>query len=174
MPPTLWGGGHFLFQYLWGSFFSLLRQGLEKPGQLLYRQDSTERCAMTTAREWLVSQGLAKEGRGKFSNDAKAALANAVKEGVKFSDYPKDTTASVEVKEKKESKPKPSDNYGEVIYSYPEESFKAIEIESGKVRSMREVCHTCRVSLVGHGCLTPTIVSTSATGPVAVKIVPIR
>jgi histone H3/H4 len=39
---------------------------------------------MVTKREWLVSQGLAKAGRGKFSNDAKAALAKAISEGMEF------------------------------------------------------------------------------------------
>lgn len=41
---------------------------------------------MQTKREYLVSLGLAKAGRGRFSGEAKAALAKAESEGVVFSD----------------------------------------------------------------------------------------
>lgn len=37
-------------------------------------------------REWLVSKGLAKPGRGKFSNAAKEALAEAERNGITFVD----------------------------------------------------------------------------------------
>lgn len=39
---------------------------------------------MVTKREWLVSQGLAKDGRGKFSNAAKEALTKAEADGMTF------------------------------------------------------------------------------------------
>lgn len=41
---------------------------------------------MATMREYLVSLGLAKPGRGRFSGDAKAALAKAIAEGMTFDD----------------------------------------------------------------------------------------
>lgn len=41
---------------------------------------------MTTKREWLVQQGLAKATRGRLSLEAHAALAEAVASGVEFSD----------------------------------------------------------------------------------------
>lgn len=41
---------------------------------------------MMTQREYLVSKGLAKAGRGKFSNAAKAEIAKAISQGVSFSD----------------------------------------------------------------------------------------
>src|ERR1700752_4403790 len=41
---------------------------------------------MQSKRDYLVSKGLAKPGRGKFSNAAKEELAKAEKAGVKFSD----------------------------------------------------------------------------------------
>jgi hypothetical protein len=41
---------------------------------------------MATKREYLVGLGLAKPGRGRFSADAKAALAKAEAEGTVFSD----------------------------------------------------------------------------------------
>lgn len=49
---------------------------------------------------------------------------------------------------------------------YPEESFKA-KSASGKEYGMREVCNTCRVSLVQNQCHFPTIL-----GGIAVSIVP--
>jgi hypothetical protein len=39
---------------------------------------------MVTKRDWLVQKGLAKAGRGKFSNAAKAEIDKAVKDGVVF------------------------------------------------------------------------------------------
>ena len=41
---------------------------------------------MTTAREYLISKGLAKPGRGRLSRDAHAALAKAIAEGMTFTD----------------------------------------------------------------------------------------
>jgi hypothetical protein len=41
---------------------------------------------MLTQRAYLVSLGLAKDGRGKFSNAAKDALAKAIEQGMTFSD----------------------------------------------------------------------------------------
>lgn len=43
---------------------------------------------MATRREFLVEQGLAKPGRGKFSFEAHAALADARAKGVVFDDDP--------------------------------------------------------------------------------------
>lgn len=56
---------------------------------------------MATEREYLVSLGLAKDGRGRFSAEAKAALDNARKGGMSF-----DKTAAEIAKEVRESKPK--------------------------------------------------------------------
>lgn len=57
---------------------------------------------MTTQREYLASLGLAKMGRGRFSVEAKAALARAVSEGMSFSDL------APAVKPATEKKPKVS------------------------------------------------------------------
>lgn len=42
---------------------------------------------MQTARDFLVKANLAKPGRGKFSNEAKAHLNEAINNGQKFSDW---------------------------------------------------------------------------------------
>ena len=52
---------------------------------------------MATRREYLVSKGLAKEGRGKFSTAANVALASARAEGVVFDDDPTPETVSAPI-----------------------------------------------------------------------------
>lgn len=113
---------------------------------------------MQTKREWLVTQGLAKPGRGKFSNAAKAALAKAEEEGMTFSDgaapAPK---ATGEVKEA----PKPAASETPFLtsdeYRYPENVYRASVYRNGKkvALSLRECCSTCKVSLVNHFCDSP-------------------
>lgn len=114
---------------------------------------------MQTKREWLVSQGLAKPGRGKFSNAAKEALAKAEASGVKFSDVVtkvpaptgNPTEKSVPVQSATESPYLyPSD------FRFPEGEYKAVGTD-GKTYSLRECCNTCRVSLTNHMCDSPTI-----------------
>ena len=50
---------------------------------------------------------------------------------------------------------------------WPEDSFKAVGVKDKKEWGMREVCNTCRVSLVQNQCENPTIL-----GNIPVKIVP--
>jgi hypothetical protein len=54
-----------------------------------------------TEREYLVSLNLAKPGRGRFSAEAKAALAKAKSEGMTF-----DKTAAELAKEERQNKPR--------------------------------------------------------------------
>lgn len=42
-------------------------------------------------------------------------------------------------------------------FRYPEAEYKAVEVGSKTVHSMREVCNTCRVSLTNHMCDNPTV-----------------
>jgi hypothetical protein len=69
---------------------------------------------MATEREWLASQGLAKLGRGRFSAEAKAALAKAKAEGMVF-----DKTALELAREARQNKPK---RERKAIQSTPKES----------------------------------------------------
>lgn len=55
---------------------------------------------MQTARDFLVKANLAKPGRGKFSNDAKAHLKQAIADGHKFSDWDETGRVSVSPNEK--------------------------------------------------------------------------
>ncbi|AXH49319.1 Lsr2-like DNA bridging protein [Streptomyces phage Blueeyedbeauty] len=56
---------------------------------------------MATEREWLVSQGLANPGRGRYSKDARAALDKAKAGGMKF-----DLTPAEKAKLERANKPK--------------------------------------------------------------------
>lgn len=49
---------------------------------------------MTTRREYAISLGLAKQGRGRLSHEAHAAIAKAESEGMTFSDSPKPKTVT--------------------------------------------------------------------------------
>lgn len=56
---------------------------------------------MQTARDFLVKANLAKPGRGKFSNDAKKHLHEAIANGQKFSDWDENGRVSVDPEEKR-------------------------------------------------------------------------
>lgn len=55
---------------------------------------------MQTARDYLVKANLAKPGRGKFSNEAKEHLKQAILDGHKFSDWDENGRISVSTTEK--------------------------------------------------------------------------
>lgn len=121
------------------------------------------------ARDWLVARGLAKPGRGKFSGEAHKALAKAVSEGERFSDYPKDSATKIPAGSSTAKNPaknsatkNPTKNLGmpDILlpqdFRYPEKGWVARGAD-GKVYTVRECCNTCRVSLTNHGCDNPTI-----------------
>lgn len=120
---------------------------------------------MSTARDYLVSKGLAKPGRGKFSNAAKDELARALSAGTKFSDWPKNATGPVArpTKSSGESKAAPvKASPTESLYispsdfRFPEDEYVA-KGPNGEKYSMRECCNTCRVSLTNHACASPSV-----------------
>lgn len=120
---------------------------------------------LETRRDYLVRLGLAKPGRGKFSNAAKEALAKAEAEGMKFSDTgapapkpakdkPDEPTAPVQADPRESAYILPSD------FRFPMGEYVAFSRdENGKrvMHTLAECCNTCRVSLTNHACNTPTI-----------------
>ena len=118
---------------------------------------------MQTKRDYLVSLGLAKPGRGKFSNAAKEVLAKAEAEGMKFTDTGPTKNSRPESKptEKATGNPVRDSNPGDSPYifpsdfRFPETEYKAVGAD-GKTYSMRECCNTCMVSLTNHACNSPT------------------
>lgn len=83
----------------------------------------------------------------------------------------KSSTGEIQVKTEKSS---PQQIISEFTILWPEEDFVAVELVSGKKRSMREACNYCMRSMVQCQCdqfgRIPAIVSTNGTGPVQVKI----
>lgn len=133
---------------------------------------------MQSKRDYLISKGLAKPGRGKFSNAGKAALAEAEASGMKFSD----SGPAIPTKAKPTGNPTESSAGGQSAqkteqpwsslltpddYRFPEKEYRGVQFVNGKKRevSLREVCNTCRVSLVNHMCENPTVL-----GDIVVKI----
>lgn len=113
-------------------------------------------------REWLVSKGLAKAGRGKFSNEAKAALAKAEADGMVFSDAVPSVKPTPKPKvEKAISAPVSDGPINDILFvnempNYGREWF----VRDGKKKvsvTPAAVCGNCRYSLIGHQCNTPTV-----------------
>lgn len=119
---------------------------------------------MQTKRDYLVSLGLAKPGRGKFSNEAKVALAKAEADGMKFADIappkkprPETPTGKTETGNSvRETSPGDSPYIFPSDFRFSEGEYKAVG-EDGKTYSLRECCNTCMVSLTNHACNRPTI-----------------
>lgn len=117
---------------------------------------------MKTKREALAEQGLAIAGaRGKFSKAANAWLDAQRAAGVKFSDDDKPVKSTGPKPEPVAKTVTPGDSpyISPSDYRFPEDTYDAFYRKNGKkVRvSLRECCNTCRVSLVNHGCDSPTI-----------------
>lgn len=121
---------------------------------------------MQSKRDYLVGLGLAKAGRGKFSNAGKEALAKAEAEGMKFSDSTKTVPAKPRPEKRtenpptgnpvRESDPRESAYIFPSDFRFPEAEYKAVGTD-GKTYSMRECCNTCKVSLTNHACNSPSI-----------------
>lgn len=111
---------------------------------------------MQTRRDYLVSLGLAKAGRGKFSRDALAALDKARAGGMTFSDEEAKAVAvkvKAAKKERKASEPEESqNNYADarLFVSSLDEEFVG-EDSSGKrvVVTARAACYDGRYSIAG-------------------------
>jgi len=102
-----------------------------------------------TAREYLVGKGLAKAGRGKFSNAAKEHLSEAIAAGMVFSDYSeKGSSAKVNMTE---------ESYEIAPMTWPNGSARFVE--NGKKISMKSACNSCGYSLGWCECATPRVYS---------------
>lgn len=131
---------------------------------------------MQTRREWLAERGLAIAGaRGKFSNEAKAALEKAKGEGVKWSD------GEGTVPRVKSSVPKASNSVAKEestgivdlpVYRYTEEDYRAYQLVDGKKveRSLRSACNGCGLSLVVCYCPEPVIAALDGSSSVRVYV----
>ena len=122
---------------------------------------------LETRRDYLVRLGLAKPGRGKFSNAAKEALSKADAEGREFLDGPSpkgngsgpvlSTVPVTGDKTTTVAKVGLVDYMFPSDFRYPEAEYKAVEVVGKKEHSLRECCNSCKVSLTNHMCDSPTI-----------------
>jgi len=112
---------------------------------------------MQTRREYLVTKGLAKEGRGKLSRAAHEEIARAVASGMEFSDLqdrpvvvkrtPKERPADGNVEVTEENR------YAGAFMRYPlDQVFKYDHEGKSYEITGRTACMTCGFSLVGHIC----------------------
>lgn len=140
-----------------------------------------------TEREYLVSLGLAKPGRGRYSADAKAALEKARQDGKTFDEpsyrviqmQSKSRKPRVEVKTSNETvtKPKPKPQGVGVIELQPRsvsEGTKFVHTSaSGKKQTISDsnVCGNCGVSLGWHKCSNPTALVRGHLGFVPVQMI---
>lgn len=141
-----------------------------------------------TEREYLVSLGLAKAGRGRYSAEAKSALEKAKQDGMIFDEpsyrvlqMQSQTRSKVEVKPKSSNKtvtkhPKPPSGIG-VIELQPRsvaEGAKFVHTgANGKRQTISDtnVCGNCGVSLGWHKCSNPTALVRGHIQPVPVEMV---
>lgn len=129
------------------------------------------------AKDYLISKGLAKPGRGRISLAGHDALKVAIASGMSFSDYPKGNSVPAQAPKGNAIAPvrKEREDIPVIVpETFPMDSFRAFEREDGKLieRSMREVCQTCGVSLVQCECGHPEIVSRNPLrGPSHVPVI---
>jgi hypothetical protein len=129
---------------------------------------------MQTRRDYLASLGLAKPGRGKFSNEAKAALEKAIANGMEFSDgTPAVKPVKPKATEDTDSAPKgvlPEN--AEVILSNEHRYYGKrwhAEVDGKRIEvSEKSACGNCRYSLIGHVCNDPMVISPKGYGFVSV------
>lgn len=119
---------------------------------------------MPTKREYAISLGLAKEGRGRMSREAHAAIDKAISEGMTFDD----PSPVVSVKPAKPKTDKPirvarqpqGESLGpvaDIATRYPDtQKFKGVD-SKGKTHivNARTVCVPCGYSLTSHRCNSP-------------------
>lgn len=112
---------------------------------------------MTTKREYAISLGLAKPGRGRLSAEAHAAIQKAMGEGVVFSDSTPTSPAQTTKAPKDSKTPSETVIAPTAVVSEPN-GYKFFYIDDkGKRRNVSErtACYSCGYSVGWHYCDTP-------------------
>lgn len=122
---------------------------------------------MPTKREYAISLGLAKDGRGRLSREAHAAIEKAISEGMTFDDAPVVTRSTVKAdkpvkpREKREPKTSPVDagNVATISTRYEDSQLFVGTDSEGKKHTVnaRQVCMPCGYSLTSHRCNDPVV-----------------
>lgn len=138
------------------------------------------------AKQWLKDNGhIAEITRGRISHENHTRLQAAYDNGQRFSDWGPDRIAVMvtETTDKATGAVTETvtahridgyDAHGNIAeiapYRYNHSTHKAVEAD-GTVRSLREVCYSCCVSLVQCTCGNPHVVARNGQGYVPVSIV---
>lgn len=119
---------------------------------------------MQSYRDYAVSLGLAKYGRGRLSREAWTAINKAEAEGMRFKETSR-TPAAPKAKDSEDSKPvvkdsnpnpRNSDSFPPIIDPRFPNSDWIATVKGKKFKvSRREVCRACFFSLEYHICHTP-------------------
>ena len=135
---------------------------------------------MQTERDYLVSLGLAKPGRGRFSNEAKQALAKARSEGMTFKGAPVprvEPSEAVSTVEAPSTRTGPMDAvtnpYGQAFIRYSEGTTFTGTDSLGTKHTVdhRQACD-CGYSLLGHVCDSPTALVSTKAGIERIAVMP--
>jgi len=117
-----------------------------------------------TEKDYAISLGLAKEGRGRMSLDAKAAVAKAKASGMTFSTKgaPTATVRTVTLSKdgEKEVQDTEVNQFADAFYRYEwDQEFSYSH--NGKTFKVggRGACMNCGYSLVGHTCNDPVVLT---------------
>lgn len=110
---------------------------------------------MKTKREYAISLGLAKEGRGRLSREAHAAIAKAESEGVKFAEsgpvVVRERANASDIKVVKTTQSESKDNFSEPRLAYPIDQMFKGQDSHGKTHRVnaRQGCMRGTYSLAG-------------------------
>lgn len=124
------------------------------------------------AKEFAVSQGLAKPGKGRMSREAHEAIRKAISDGMSFSDY-QVTKPAVKGAGAEESSPLDVvfNPYADAYFRYPQDQRFVYRDDDGKSHEIsgRPACMECGYSLVGHTCNSPVVLTYHGIRSVTVK-----
>ena len=114
-----------------------------------------------TEKDYAITLGLAKNGRGRMSLDAKKAVSDAKKSGMTFKGKGaptatvslSKTTKTSEGTTVTETEEKDVNPYADAFYRYPQDQEFVYEFNGKKFKiGGRGACMNCGYSLIGHTC----------------------
>lgn len=113
------------------------------------------------AKEYAVSKGLARPGKGRMSREAHEAIRKAIDEGMSFSDYQVTKTDKSAGAEESTPLDVVFNPYAEAFYRYSQDQKFVYRDDNGKTHEIsgKPACMGCGYSLVGHTCNSPVVLT---------------
>lgn len=114
-----------------------------------------------TRKDYAISKGLAKPGKGRMSLAAHEAVDKAIADGMTFSDYRVSKTPQKGTESVSEGPQDQVENpYADAFWRYPlDQQFTYTHEGKTRVINGRGVCRGCGYSLVGHLCSDPVVLT---------------